>query len=76
MVDTWIMVQDQEINGTRTRSFNIMKSRGMPHSAVVKEFAITSKGVKLKQVINRNNNKITDALKNGTHESKLFSTND
>lgn len=51
MVDTWMMVQDVEAGGNRTRSIYIMKSRGMAHSKEVREFIITSKGVTLKQFV-------------------------
>jgi circadian clock protein KaiC len=51
MVDTWMMVQDVEAGGERTRSCYVMKSRGMNHSKEVREFIITSKGITLKQFI-------------------------
>lgn len=49
MVDTWMMVQDVEAGGERTRSMYVMKSRGMVHSKEVREFIITSKGVTLQK---------------------------
>lgn len=49
MVDTWIMVQDIEAGGQRTRSCYVMKSRGMNHSKEVREFIITSNGITLKE---------------------------
>jgi len=47
MVDTWMMVQDVESGGERTRSLYVMKSRGMVHSKEVREFIISSKGITL-----------------------------
>ena len=47
MVDTWIMVQDIESDGERNRSLYVMKSRGMIHSKEVREFVISTKGIKL-----------------------------
>ncbi|MEP7171520.1 MAG: circadian clock protein KaiC, partial [Bacteroidota bacterium] len=47
MVDTWMMVQDIEVDAERARSLCIMKSRGMPHSHEVKKFVISSKGITL-----------------------------
>ena len=47
MVDTWVMVQDIEVDNERTRSLCIMKSRGMPHSNEVWKFQISNKGIKL-----------------------------
>jgi circadian clock protein KaiC len=48
MVDTWMMVQDIELDGERTRSLCVMKSRGMAHSTEVKRFTISDKGIGLK----------------------------
>lgn len=47
MVDTWIMVQDIEVDAQRTRSLCVMKSRGMVHSTDVRKFNISSKGITL-----------------------------
>ena len=51
MVDTWIMVQDVEVNDERNRSLYVMKSRGMPHSKKVTKFIISSKGIKLMPMV-------------------------
>lgn len=48
MVDTWMMVQDIELNAQRQRSLCVMKSRGMNHSNEVRRFIISSTGVTLK----------------------------
>jgi circadian clock protein KaiC len=50
MVDTWIMVQDVELEDTRTRSLYVMKSRGMAHSKEVREFVFSPKGVTLSPI--------------------------
>jgi circadian clock protein KaiC len=50
MVDTWIMVQDAEINAERKRTCTIMKSRGMGHSKMVKYFNISDKGIELAEI--------------------------
>jgi circadian clock protein KaiC len=50
MVDTWIMVQDAEIEAERKRTCTIMKSRGMGHSRMVKYFNITSSGIELREI--------------------------
>jgi circadian clock protein KaiC len=47
MVDTWLLLRDIELNGERNRVLYVLKSRGMEHSNQVREFHITSKGVKL-----------------------------
>lgn len=50
LMDTWILLRDIEINGERNRTLYVLKSRGMPHSNQVREFLITSEGVKLQDV--------------------------
>lgn len=50
MVDTWIMVQDIEVDAERTRSLCVMKSRGMVHSTEVVRFKISGKGIALDQI--------------------------
>lgn len=47
MVDTWMMVQDIEVNAMRTRSLCVMKSRGMEHATDVRRFIISKKGITL-----------------------------
>ncbi len=45
MVDTWMMLEDIELDGERNRSIYVMKARGMAHSKEVREFIITSNGI-------------------------------
>ena len=47
LVDTWLFVRDIESNGERNRAFYVLKSRGMAHSNQVREFVITSRGIRL-----------------------------
>jgi circadian clock protein KaiC len=47
MVDTWLLLRDIELGGERNRAIYVLKSRGMAHSNQVREFRITSKGIKL-----------------------------
>jgi circadian clock protein KaiC len=49
MVDTWLLLRDIELGGERNRLIYVLKSRGMAHSNQVREFLITSKGIKLEQ---------------------------
>jgi circadian clock protein KaiC len=50
MVDTWLLLRDVEVGGERNRLLYVLKSRGMAHSNQVREFLITSKGLRLVQV--------------------------
>ncbi len=47
IVDTWLLLRDIESGGERNRAMYVLKSRGMPHSNQVREFLITSQGVRL-----------------------------
>jgi circadian clock protein KaiC len=49
MVDTWLLLRDIETGGERNRLIYVLKSRGMAHSNQVREFLITSKGIKLEE---------------------------
>lgn len=47
LVDTWLAVRDVERAGERNRGLFIIKARGLAHSNKVREFIITSKGIKI-----------------------------
>lgn len=51
MVDTWVMVQDIEVDAERSRSLCVMKSRGMEHSNEIRKFTISSKGITLSPIV-------------------------
>jgi circadian clock protein KaiC len=50
LIDTWILLRDLELNGERNRYIYVLKSRGMAHSNQVREFVLTSEGVRLMPV--------------------------
>ncbi|MHB2147669.1 circadian clock protein KaiC [Calditrichota bacterium LG25] len=50
IVDTWIILRDVEQAGERNRALFILKSRGHKHSNQVREFLITSQGIKLVEI--------------------------
>jgi circadian clock protein KaiC len=47
LMDTWLMLSNRESNGERTRTLQVVKSRGMAHSNQVREFVIGERGVQL-----------------------------
>jgi circadian clock protein KaiC len=47
LVDTWLSVRNLELQGLRSRTLMILKSRGMKHSNQVREMLITDHGVSL-----------------------------
>lgn len=47
IVDTWLLLRDVEVGGERNRLLYVLKARGIAHSNQVREFLITSRGIKL-----------------------------
>src|SRR5580692_902501 len=47
LMDTWISLVQLETNGERNRGIYVLKSRGMNHSNQIREYQLTSQGVKL-----------------------------
>lgn len=47
LMDTWLSVVNLESNGERNRALYVLKSRGMSHSNLVREFQMTDRGVHL-----------------------------
>jgi circadian clock protein KaiC len=50
IIDTWLLVRDIELGGERNRGLYVLKSRGMKHSNQIREFLMTSEGIKLEEV--------------------------
>jgi circadian clock protein KaiC len=50
LIDTWILLRDFELAGERNRGLYVLKSRGMKHSNQIREFLISSEGIKLEEV--------------------------
>ena len=47
LMDAWILVKNIESNGERNRGLYILKARGIAHSNQVREFLLTSDGIRL-----------------------------
>jgi circadian clock protein KaiC len=47
LMDTWLSLLQLESNGERNRGIYVLKSRGMNHSNQIREYQLTSQGVKL-----------------------------
>lgn len=47
LMDTWLSLVQLESNGERNRGMYVLKSRGMDHSNQIREYQLTSQGVKL-----------------------------
>jgi circadian clock protein KaiC len=50
LMDSWLLLSNIAFNGERTRTLQVLKSRGMPHSNQVREFLFSDKGVDLVDV--------------------------
>jgi circadian clock protein KaiC len=50
LMDTWLLLYNKESNGEHNRQLYLLKSRGMAHSNQVREFLLTSEGIKLRDV--------------------------
>ncbi|HEY7378651.1 MAG TPA: circadian clock protein KaiC, partial [Steroidobacteraceae bacterium] len=50
LIDTWVLLRDIELAGERNRGLYVLKSRGMKHSNQIREFLITSEGIRLEDV--------------------------
>ncbi len=47
LMDTWISLADVEANGERNRVLDLLKSRGMDHSKQLREYQLSSQGIRL-----------------------------
>lgn len=47
LMDTWLLLRQDEAAGDRRRSLHILKSRGMAHSSTVRELKLSGKGIQL-----------------------------
>ena len=50
LVDTWLLLRNDESNGERNRLLFVIKSRGSAHSNQVREFVLTDDGAELLDV--------------------------
>ncbi len=76
MVDTWMMVQDIEVDAERTRSLCIIKSRGMVHSNEVRQFKISSKGISLSPLARSQSASLTTAKRKLKEHANLTTSRD
>jgi circadian clock protein KaiC len=49
LVDAWLLLRNEEINGKRVRTLSIVKARGMAHSNKAQEFEMSAKGIEFKR---------------------------
>jgi circadian clock protein KaiC len=49
LMDTWLLLYNRETNGEHNRQLYVLKSRGMGHSNQIREFILSSDGIKLRE---------------------------
>ncbi|WP_374565979.1 circadian clock protein KaiC [Ideonella sp.] len=70
LMDTWLMLANHECNAERTRTLQVLKSRGMPHSNQVREFVMGDHGVDMIEVYVSGNQVLTgSARERATHSN-------
>ena len=47
LMDTWLLVRENELSGERNRMLYVLKSRGMEHSNQMREMLLTPQGIRL-----------------------------
>jgi circadian clock protein KaiC len=47
LMDTWIVLANEEVGGRHRRGVYVLKSRGMAHSNELREFALTDHGLEV-----------------------------
>jgi circadian clock protein KaiC len=47
LIDTWLLLANQAHNSERTRTMEVLKSRGMAHSNQMREFVLGKRGIQL-----------------------------
>ena len=50
LMDTWLLLRDEQDGAERNRFLHVVKSRGMAHSNQAREFLLTDHGVELRDV--------------------------
>lgn len=46
LIDTWILLHNQRVDGKRLRALEVVKSRGMSHGEELERFRLTSQGMR------------------------------
>jgi circadian clock protein KaiC len=49
LMDAWVLMLNREVNGEFNRELYLLKARGMQHSNQVREFIISSHGIRLRE---------------------------
>lgn len=75
IMDSWLLLANVAINGERTRTLQVLKARGMPHSNQVREFVFSDEGVGLVDVYLYGDQVLTGTARIA-HEAQVVAAND
>jgi len=65
LMDSWLLLSNVEAGGERTRALQVIKSRGMPHSNLVREFVMSERGIDLVDVFLEGDRALTGRVRAG-----------
>jgi circadian clock protein KaiC len=68
LMDTWIVLANDEDGGRHRRGLYVLKSRGMAHSNELREFALTDHGLHLREAANGGQRGMRDDGGHRSHE--------
>ena len=75
LMDSWVLLSNLAYNGERTRTLQVLKSRGMAHSNQIREFVMTERGVDLVDVYMHGDQVLTGAAR-VAHEARMHAANE
>ncbi len=75
LMDSWLLLSNMAYNGERTRTLQVLKSRGMAHSNQVREFVFTDAGVGLVDV-HLHGDRVLTGTARIAHEAQLGVANE
>ncbi len=70
LMDVWMLVGNQETNGERNRTIQIVKARGMAHSNQVREFVMTDRGITLVDISRRADGSVAIGAARGAQQEQ------
>lgn len=75
LMDSWLLLTNVAYNGERTRTLQVIKSRGMAHSNQVREFVLSDKGVDLIEVY-LDGNQVLTGIARVTREAEMVAAHE
>lgn len=75
LMDSWVLLSNLAYNGERTRTLQVLKSRGMAHSNQIREFVMSERGVDLVDVYMHGEQVLTGAAR-VAHVARMQAANE